>query len=253
MENRLFSYKSFLVENLQDKSLQIEKLESYIESGIVKYSGKYVWNQQINGLDFDEDLTITQKFKEKSLMSLPFKIGDISGNFDCSGSDNLQDLTGSPKSCFNFDASYCSLDSLFGAPEIVDDFNVESNLLKNIKFAPKYIFGKFDIGDNMISSLNFGPYLVQELRVLGNRRVISENLGKLYCDMHEEIKRIYIQEGYLIEDKIVNEIERDILKKDFPFNILIKNPEYAKFLGEFKKDFEEWKDILPVFKDFGFI
>ena len=254
MENRLFSYKSFLVENSQDKSSQMEEFERCIELGIVKYRGKYDWNPAINGLDFDQDLTITQKFKGKSLLSLPFKIGDIGGNFDCSGSDNLQDLTGSPRSCFDFDASYCSLGSLYGAPEVVNTFNVESNLLANIKFAPKYIFGKFDLRDNMISGLNFGPYLVQgEIMLLGNRRVMTENLGKLYGAMHKEIRSIYIKDGYLIEDKVVNEIERDILKKDFPFNVLIKDPEYAKFLGEFKKDIEEWEDIIKRGKDFGLI
>lgn len=222
--------------------------------GIVKYSGKYDWNPEINGLDFDQDLTITQKFKEKYLRNLPFKIGDIGGSFDCSGSDNLRDLTGSPRSCFDFDASYCSLGSLYGAPEVVNNFNVESNLLTNIKFAPKYIFGKFDLRDNMLSGLNFGPYLVQgEIMLLGNRRVMTENLGKLYGSMHKEIRSIYIKDGYLIEDKIVNEIERDILKKDFPFNVLIKDPEYAKFLGEFKKDIEEWEDIIKRGKDFGLI
>jgi hypothetical protein len=254
MENRLFSYKSFLVENSQDKSFQMEEFERCREMGIVKYSGKYDWNPEINGLDFDQDLTITQKFKDKSLSTLPFKIGDIGGNFDCSGSDNLQDLTGSPRSCFDFDASYCSLSSLYGAPDVVNSFNVESNLLTNIKSAPRYIFGKFDLRDNMISGLNFGPYLVQgEIMLLGNRRVMSEKLGKLYGDMHREIRSIYIRDGYLIEDKVVNEIERDILKKDFPFNALIKNPEYAKFLGEFKKDIEEWEDILKRGKDFGLI
>lgn len=254
MENRLFSYKSFLLENSQDKSSQMEEFERCLEMGIVKYSGKYDWNPEINGLDFDQDLTITQKFKEKYLRNLPFKIGDIGGNFDCSGSDNLRDLTGSPRSCFDFDASYCSLGSLYGAPEVVNSFNVESNLLTNIKFAPKYIFGKFDLRDNMLSGLNFGPYLVQgEIMLLGNGRVMTEKLGKLYGAMHKEIRSIYIKDGYLIEDKIVNEIERDILKKDFPFNVLIKDPEYAKFLGEFKKDIEEWEDIIKRGKDFGLI
>jgi hypothetical protein len=110
----------------------------------------------------------------------------------------------------------------------------------------------------MISSLNFGPYLVHgEIMLLGNRKVMSEKLGKLYGDMHREIRSIYnkvgYKEGYLIMEKVINEIERDILKKDFPFNVLIKNPEYAKFLGEFKKDIEEWEDILKRGKDFGLI
>lgn len=254
MENRLFSYKSFLVENSQDKSSQIEEFERCIELGIVKYRGKYDWNPAINGLDLDQNLTITQKFKGKSLLSLPFKIGDIGGNFDCSGSDNLRDLTGSPRSCFDFDVSYCALSSLYGAPEIVSSFNVESNLLTSLRFAPRYIFGNFDARDNMLSNLNFGPYLISgEIKILGNLKIMAEKLGQEYVNMHKDIRSIYMKEGYIIEDKIANEIERDIQKKDFPFNVLVKDPSRSKFLGEFKKDLEEWEDILKRGKDFGLI
>lgn len=254
MENRLFSYKSFLSESSNNKSLQIEGFEKARELLMVKYSGKYDWNPEINGLDFDSDLYITQKFKGKSLSELPFKIGDVGGMFDCSGSDNLQDLIGSPRSCFDFDASYCSLTTLQGSPEIVNSFNVEDNILINLKFSPKYVFGNFNVGNNLLADLNFGPRLILgEIKMLGNRRILSEKLGIEYSSMHKEIRKIYIKDGHVIEDEIAKEIEDDILKKNYPFNVLIKNPSYSKFMQEFKHDIEEWDDILTKGKDFGLI
>ncbi len=251
MENRLFSYKSFLAENSNDMSSQMEGFEMSRRSLMVQYAGKYDWNPEINGLDFDSELLITQKFKGKSLSELPFKIGDVGGIFDCSGLDNLQNLIGSPRSCFDFCASYCALTSLAGAPEIVNTFNVENNLLTSLKFGPKYVFGNFDIRDNMLSDLDFGPRLILgEVKMLGNRKKLG---GVEYSAMHKEIQKIYVKDGHIIEDEIAKQIEDDIAKKNYPFNVLIKNPAYSKFLGEFKKDIEEWDDILTKGKDFGLI
>ena len=106
----------------------------------------------------------------------------------------------------------------------------------------------------MLSNLNFGPYLISgEIKILGNLKIMAEKLGQEYVNMHKDIRSIYMKEGYIIEDKIANEIERDIQKKDFPFNVLVKDPSRSKFLSEFKKDLEEWEDILKRGKDFGLI
>jgi len=68
------------------------------------------------------------------LSELPFKFGKIDGNFKCSGN---------------------GLESLKGAPEIVNGyFNCRSNYITSLKYAPKIIHGWISYSYNNLTSLN---------------------------------------------------------------------------------------------------
>lgn len=255
-------YKSFvgekLFENLEQS--QINALIECEKKNIVSKVKGADWNEQTQSIDFRGSLKITHRFTGSSLKDLPFSIGDVDGDFNCSGIDSLKSLEGSPKFCYDFDASRCGLRSVQGAPEVCQNFMVSKNLIRSIKGAPEYIFGDFDASENMITNLDFGPLIITgSCKLLGNASLNYKNSNyqdaRLFSKMHREITYEYMMSSTDLKKMYIKTqefIDKAILNQSYVTNLITKNPEFSKFLGRFKKDLEELYFIKDV-KDFGII
>jgi len=99
-----------LLENIQSK----EEIKILLQKYNIK---NYIINND-GSIDVNGDINLYNK----KLTELPFKFGNVIGNFDC---------------------SHNQLTSLKGAPQIVYDFHCSSNLLINLKGSPQEIGGSF--------------------------------------------------------------------------------------------------------------
>lgn len=240
------STKSFrLLENEQEKTSQILGLERMIAEGIVKAS-TWSWNEEENHIDFDNDLLITHDFQGENFLSLPFKIGDIEGDFVAEGIDSLKNLEGSPRSAYGFEVSYCSLRSLEGSPQNVNNFIASHNLLRSIAGSPRYVFGDFNVSDNMLRSLDFGPYIITGSITSG----VKKEASILFKGMHKDIMNKYLSVGS--EDKTINQIEKAIHDKTYVPYIIGTNPKYSEFLGSFPTERDEL-GFMSTAQDYGLI
>jgi len=270
------NYKSFigskLFENLENQ--QISAFKKAIEDGIIltdDVSAKSLddhisWDSVNQSIDFDGNIQISYKFNGNSLEDLPFSFGKILGNFICRGVDSLKSLKGSPRFCYDFDASECSLRSLEGSPEACQNFSVNKNILRSIKGAPEYVFGDFDATNNLLKDLNFGPLIISgSCKLLGNAVLTKENIpiyliigdtdAKKFGKMHREITYEYLISSSDLEKtyiKTQEAIDKAILDQSYVTNLITKNPDFSIFLGRFKKDLEELSFIKGI-KDFGII
>lgn len=130
---------------MQNRSSLIELLNLY---NIVNYSINDDGSVDVNG---DVDLN------GWGIDVIPFNFNIVSGAFDVSN-NFIKSLKGSPKSCDNFKAYNCDLETLEFAPsEVSGYFDVRENKLTTLKGCPKRIKGYFDISDNQLQSLEFGP------------------------------------------------------------------------------------------------
>lgn len=274
MKNWIPGYKKFinnkvklLKENEQisinsssEKEKQIKAFEQCEKDGIVKFiptitgrigtpNREFFWSEKDHGIIFEGDLFITYKFEGKSLSELPFKMVIVSGEFDCSGI-YIEDLIGCPQNVTLINASHCTLKTLKGSPEMVGDFNVEGNLLTRISEGPDYVFGNFIVRENMLKSLDNGPLLIDgEIGLMGNPKINKEGLGILYDKMHKDIRNNYGNGSWR---SLQNDVKKDIEEKNYIHQILVKNPDYEKFLGRFKEEIGEWQ-FLKNTKQFGLI
>jgi len=237
-------------------------LAEYEDKKIIVHEGEANWNEKTQSIDFQGNLKVTHRFTGKSLLELPFSIGEVHGNFVCFGVDSLESLEGSPTFCHDFDASRCNLRSLNGSPEFCSNFHASENLLRDIKGCPKYIFGDFNLSDNMIRSLNFGPLLVTgSCRFLGNAKITkyeaegeSESDAKKFSKMHREITYenltipgIPSKKGF---EATIENIKKSIADGSYILNRVMENPEYKKFLGNFQDEIDSLNYVKKA-KDTG--
>ena len=249
---QMHTYKSYinakpasLLENEQEKVSQILGLEKMIAGGIVKAS-TWTWNEKENNIDFDNDLVITHDFEGENFLSLPFKIGDVEGDFIANGIDTLKNLEGSPKSAYGFEVSYCSLRSLEGSPHNVNNFIAHHNLLRSISGSPRYVFGDFNVSDNMLRSLDFGPYIITGTVTTGIKKETSIS----FKEMHKDIMNEYLSVGS--EDKTINQIEKAIYDKTYVPYVIGMSAKYSQFLGSFPSERDEL-DFMGTAQDHGLI
>jgi len=263
------NYKSFVSSKLFENSeeSQIKGLIECEDAKIVVREGGANWNESAQSIDFNGDLKITHRFTGSSLKDLPFSIGEVLGDFNCSGIDSLKSLEGSPVFCVDFDASRCDLRSLKGSPQLCVNFSAKENLLRGIEGSPEYIFGDFDLSDNMIKSLNFGPLIVTgSCRFLGNPTLTrqdsqsEESDAKKFSKMHRTISYEYMiisgnnnvwkinvrQNSKKTRENIQNAIE----DKSYFLDLIIEDPAYSKFLGKFQDEIDSLKYVKKA-KDTG--
>jgi hypothetical protein len=185
-----------------------------------------------------------------------FKMGNIYGDFDCSGSDNLKNLIGGPKSCYDFNAEDCSLETLEGSPEVTHNFNVSNNLIRGLNGCTKYVFGDFNLTNNLIRSLDFGPLLITGTVTIqngGHNLRLQKNgksLIRLFSEMHRFLTREYMSVGGSYKVKTTEKIEADIASGDYAYKLIVENPDYEVFLGDFTKDLKDSDHLRPL-KDVG--
>lgn len=262
------SYKSFisskLFENLEES--QIKGLIECEDAKIVVREGGANWNEATQRIDFNSNLKITHRFTGSSLKDLPFSIGEVNGDFTCSGIDSLKSLEGSPSFCLDFDASRCDLRSLKGSPELCANFSAKENLLKGIEGAPEYIFGDFDLSNNMIKSLNFGPLIITgTCKFLGNMFLKTpengESESEKFRNMHRKITfdhmiisgdnkwKINIRQN---NRKTLENVKNAIADKSYFLNLILEDPEYSKFLGRFQNEIDQFNYVKKA-QDLGII
>jgi len=268
MQKAILGYNSFLKnkiahlkENEGEKEFQMSELEALVNSELSYMPLKMAeaaWNERSNWIDFEGNVSfLSGRFKSESMANeFTFKMGNIYGDFDCSGSDNLKNLIGGPKSCYDFNAQDCSLETLEGSPERTHNFNVSDNLLRDFKGCPKYVFGDFNLANNLIRSLDFGPLLITGTVTIqnGGRNLRLEKNGKslirLFCEMHGFLTKEYMTVGGSYEIKTARKVEADIENGDYVTRILVENPDYEIFLSNFK-DKLKGNDHLKPLKDVG--
>lgn len=262
------NYKSFiaskLFENLGED--QMRGLAECEERKIVVRDGDANWNESTQSIDFNGNLKITHRFTGSSLKDLPFSIGEVLGDFNCSGIDSLKSLEGSPIFCVDFDASRCDLRSLKGSPRLCVNFYAKENLLRGIEGSPEYIFGDFDLSDNMIKSLNFGPLIITgSCKFLGNPTLTKqdspneESDAKKFSRMHKTISYEYIiisgdnvwktnarENSKKTRENVKNAIE----DKSYFLNLIMEDPGYSKFLGKFQNEMDSLNYVKKA-KDTG--
>jgi hypothetical protein len=264
MKSFIHSFKSFvgykplfLLENKEEQFLNLEKC---IEDKIVFLNGAYGWSEQRQTINFDE-LTITDKFKGKSLDELPFKVGACRRFI--SHAPSIINLKGSPLEVKEMmDISYGELKSLDGCPEVVPDFTADYNVINSLKGGPKFVGGNFNLENNLLENLDYGPYIIiGKPRISYNPRlervkVDNMNIVTLFNKMHEDIARLYAfdENGEAIKSKqrIFENVRKAIEAKDYLSNILIKNPSYKIFLSGFGDDHKDW-EFLQGINRYGFL
>lgn len=259
------NYKSFIGEKILENSSSQEWKSGFlraIEDNLIIFGPSV--NQELedsieigdNGLILHGDLRIKSKFTGSSLEELPFKIQEIHGDLNCFGIDTLKSLKGSPRFCSQLNVNRCDLRSLEGSPEMVRNFSASYNLIRDIKGSPKYVFGDFDLSNNLIKDLNFGPLIVTgSCKLLGNPATKKYVDPKLFSNMHREITYNYlVTYGDLYSEayKTINNINDAIKDQSYVINLLMKNPDFDKFLGRFQKDVDEYNHIRTA-KEFGVI
>ncbi len=94
---------------------------------------------------------------------LPFKFGNVSGNFEFSY-NYLTSLEGCPKSVGgNFYCSYNKLTSLEGCPKSVGgNFSCMGNALTSLKGCPISVGKKFYCDDHLKSNTEYRKYLIMK-------------------------------------------------------------------------------------------
>ncbi len=122
---------------------------------------------------------------DKGLTEIPFKMGEIKGDFNC-GNNKLKSLINGPSVVSgdyfcdgnllyslegvaliignNFDCSFSLLKSLSHGPTHVGkNYNCSNNQLINLEGVPKVIYGDFNCFKNVLESLKDGPEIVKEV------------------------------------------------------------------------------------------
>jgi hypothetical protein len=133
--------KEHINEKFEDHSDPISDMDIGINTLIKKWLDKY----DIKKYTINSDITI-----------------DVNGNVDLEGMDinNFPDYIN-----FNiihngyFDIRKNKFTILRGCPKSVENgfFSCAFNLLKSLKYAPKYIAGDFDCENNQLASLRYAP------------------------------------------------------------------------------------------------
>ena len=268
MQKQILGYKSFtrgrilhLKESQDEKEFQMEELRATLEKDSTFLSCKMedaVWYDKDNCIDFEGDVSFKKgKFKGESIEDeINFKFGNIYGDFSCAGSDNLKTLKGGPKGAYDFDASDCSLESLEGSPEYAHNFNVSHNHIKTLHGCPKYIFGDFNLADSLVRSLDFGPLLVTGTITLYNsssfikKEINGKSIIRLFLDMHRFLTMEYMSVGRSYQVETIKKIEADIASGAYVTRIIVENPDYQIFLGNFKDQLGD-KGHVRSLKDLG--
>ena len=261
MKNQLISYKlfsenkpSFLIENNQEmeleKNSQMSGLSECIEDGrIYVDTHKYYWDEIRRSIYFQTNVRIGMNFLGKSLEELPFKIGKVVGNFS-SWAPTIESLKGGPITVKDFDFSNTSLSSLEGSPiEVIGSFNVSGNVLRSLKGCPKFIFGPhFNFGHNLLKNLDHGPLFIRDSITGNGNPMIMKEISKFF-KMHEFIRNKYKSNNLL---EIMRRINNDILDGSYATDILISDPYYSEFLGDFPDQIKEFAYLRDL-KDSGII
>jgi hypothetical protein len=272
MQKSILGYNSFtqsrisrLNENDEEKNAEMEELRILLVKNPQYFSPKMkmedaVWNDKDKAIDFEGDVSLLPgRYKEDSLSYIPFKFGHVYGDFSCSGSDNLKNLISGPKSCYDFDAQDCSLESLEGAPEMTHNFDVRDNLIVRLNGGPKYVFGDFNLSGNLIRSIDNGPLLITgTITFMDCARYLTnpekgrggKSLIRLFSEMHQHLTREYMSVGQSYEIKTKEKIEADIASGDYAYKLLVQNPDYEVLLGNFMKNIKDADHLRPL-KDLG--
>lgn len=132
----------------------IKDVERWLEKHeITKYTVSSNLNIHVNG-----NVNLRGKLSENTL---PVTFETINGYFDISNND-LISLDGCPREVSkDFDCSSNRIETLFGAPYSVGDFNCSDNLLKNLSYSPKEIDGYFDCSKNQLISIEGTPRTIK--------------------------------------------------------------------------------------------
>lgn len=161
--------------------------------------------------------------------------------------DIYRDMTGE-KTVVEIDCSNDDLDSLEGAPEIVDnDFKCQRNYLKTLEFGPIFVYGgynccdnelttlegapsfvgkSFDCSGNYIKSLEFAPtsiggtFYCQRMRNMTNDEIISDLIK------YKITAKDYSLTGMFFKQDKLNEMAREIKKTQ-----AIKSKGFRTLLG----------------------
>ncbi len=133
---------------LSDKEIQSRKntlLQKVLASGKKNSDGSYSFEGNV-------------KLSGMRLKSLPFRLKEVTGNFDCAN-NQLTSLEGAPEkvggyfSCVNN-----QLTSLKGAPrEVVGEFTCAVNQLTSLEGAPERVGGDFSCSNNQLTTLEGAP------------------------------------------------------------------------------------------------
>jgi hypothetical protein len=96
--------------------------------------------------------------RDRQLTELPFKFGEILGDFYCSF-NKLTSLKGCPiKVNGDFRCSFNQLTSLeFGPKDVMGEYSCSNNNLNSLKGSPKKISKCYDCSSNQLTSLKYGP------------------------------------------------------------------------------------------------
>ena len=156
---------AILKQYLKIREVAIPQLEQHNLLKINKLDKTIQYVQQKIEKDYKKawDMVAAGKYILTGLMfldRLPDNIPEsITGDFDCSGSNQLTSLEGAPKSVGGyFNCSDNQLTSLEGVPKSVGgNFYCSSNQLTSLEGAPKSVGGDFDCYNNNLTSLEGVP------------------------------------------------------------------------------------------------
>lgn len=151
----------------------IKDVERWLDKHeITRYTVSSNLNVNVNG-----NVNLRGKISENIL---PITFENINGYFDISNND-LISLEGCPKEVDkDFDCSSNRIETLFGAPYSVGDFNCSDNLLKNLSYSPKEIEGYFDCSKNQLTSIEGTPRTIKGYFKCSYNQIISLKGGPKY-------------------------------------------------------------------------
>ena len=241
--NSFLSSKNFKLNENQLKIDQEEAVGQAIDAGKITVGkkiyhapgGSWRWNGASGGVDFDTDVRVDYEVNIKHLTELGFSFGHIKGNFNCHGS-SIIDLEGSPRSCYDFNASESDLKSLKGSPYVVNGtFDAQNCLLKSLEGSPRFVFGDFNLTNNIVTELGGGPLLISgSIGLLANgffnsmqKDPSTYSTVKLFHDMHKSILSEYMNIN--LKTSIKN-VESDLYNNEYFPKILLNSLDYIQFI-----------------------
>jgi hypothetical protein len=112
--------------------------------------------------------------------------------FDCNSNKTLKSLEGGPKKAKVYRAFKCSLESLKGLPDDLNELLIQSNNLKTLEGCTKNITGDFSCARNKLTTLEGGPTHVYgsygcEYNKLTNLKGIARSISVSFNCLGNEI------------------------------------------------------------------
>jgi hypothetical protein len=132
--------------------------EQEILDWLIKFDINFSSNEYTISVDGVIDVAGNVDISEKNLESVPYKFGEVTGDFDCYF-NKLTSLQGFPSSVGG--DFYChrnQLTSLQYAPSSVGgDFWCGNNQLTSLQYAPASVGGSFSCVNNQLTNLQYAP------------------------------------------------------------------------------------------------